>query len=264
MKIIVVSKFDNGFTPESEDHVLLYFRNWDDYGTKSTYTVSIYSDKNEKYTDLGEAKVISVDADEYSEDGYLKTSGEFDSLPDSLGFLGQSEDFYSDIKNLLPETAKDVLKSLNDLSILHGLRDIFESNINFKSSLIRYSDAERALKLGSYIVNGDEFIDSYSFEFSNGNEKYNTICSFDFDSEVPIKSRTNIIIGENGTGKTTFLADLALSMSGRKNNGEFTGSRPPFSKVISVSFSAFDTFEIPKKKKPLVINTADFVTGMVL
>lgn len=249
MKIIIVSNFDAGFTPETEDHVLLYFRNWDDYGTKSTYAVSIYSEKNKKYTDLGEAKIISIDADEYTENGYLKTSGEFDNLPDNLGFLGQSEDFYLDIKKLLPESAKDVLISLNDLSILHGLRDTFESNINFKSSLIRDSDAERALKLGSYIVNGEEFINSYSFEFSNGNEEYNTTCSFDFDSKVPIKSRTNIIIGENGTGKTTYLADLALSMSGWKNKGEFTSFRPPFSKIISVSFSAFDTFEIPKKAK---------------
>ncbi|EHR7860128.1 TPA: ATP-binding protein [Vibrio parahaemolyticus] len=249
MKIIIVSKFDAGFTPETEDHIVLYFREWDDYGTKSTYKVSIYLKSTEKYSEIGEAKVISTNEDDYDDKGYLTTSGTFTELPDHLGFLGQSEDFYLEIKEILGERTEDVLGSLNDLSILPGLRDTFESNSNFKNSLIRYSDAERALKLGLYIVKNEEFTDSFSFEFCNGDEIHNTICSFDFDSNLPEKSRTNIIIGENGTGKTTYLADLALSMSGRENKGKFTGSRPPFSKVISASFSAFDTFEIPNSKK---------------
>ncbi|WP_367989534.1 hypothetical protein AB2S62_20095 [Vibrio sp. NTOU-M3] len=249
MKIIVVSNFDSGFTPESEDHVLLYFRNWDDYGTKSTYDMSIYFSDIDAYENIGEIKVISKNAEDYDENGYLTISGEFTNLPDKLGSLGQSEDFYISIKNSLKKDAEKVLESLNDLSILPGLRDTFESNSNFKSSLIRYSDAERALKIGEYIIKNKEFTDSFSFEFSNGTESHNTSCNFDFDSKFPTSSRVNIIIGENGTGKTTYMADLALSMSGRENKGKFTESRPSFSKIISASFSAFDSFEIPKEKK---------------
>jgi predicted ATPase len=249
MKIIIVSKFDAFFNPEKEDHVLLYFREWDDYGIKSTYTVSIYLKNTGKYSDVGEAKVISTKSDDYDDKGYLTISGTFTELPENLGFLGQSEDFYVDIKKILEARTEEILHNLNDLSILPGLRDAFESNVHFKNSLIRYSDAERALKLGSYIVRGEDFTDSFSFEFCNGDELHNTTCAFDFDSHLPIKSRTNIIIGENGTGKTTYLADLALSMSGRRNKGNFLDSRPPFSKIISASFSAFDTFEIPSNKK---------------
>lgn len=249
MKIIIVSKFDTGFTPEKEDHIVLSFREWDDYGTKSTYKVSIYLKSTEKYSEIGEAKIISTNEDDYDDKGYLTTSGTFTELPDNIGFLGQSEDFYLEIKRILGESTEGVLGSLNDLSTLPGLRDTFEQNINFKGSLIRYSDAERALKLGSYIVKNEDFTDSFSFEFCNGDKLHNTTCFFDFDSNLPIKSRTNIIIGENGTGKTTYLADLALSMSGRENKGKFLGSRPPFSKIISASFSAFDTFEIPNSKK---------------
>ncbi|EKO3860427.1 AAA family ATPase [Vibrio harveyi] len=249
MKIIVVSNFDSGFTPESEDHVLLYFRNWDDYGTKSTYDMSIYFSDIDAYENIGEIKVISKNAEDYDKNGYLTISGEFTNLPDTLGSLGQSEDFYISIKNSLKKDAEKVLESLNDLSILPGLRDTFESNSNFKSSLIRYSDAERALKIGEYIIKNKEFTDSFSFEFSNGTESHNTSCNFDFDSKFPTSSRVNIIIGENGTGKTTYMADLALSMSGRENKGKFTESRPSFSKIISASFSAFDSFEIPKEKK---------------
>ncbi|MEF1262963.1 hypothetical protein QTO16_29525, partial [Vibrio harveyi] len=141
MKIIVVSNFDSGFTPESEDHVLLYFRNWDDYGTKSTYDMSIYFSDIDAYENIGEIKVISKNAEDYDKNGYLTISGEFTNLPDTLGSLGQSEDFYISIKNSLKKDAEKVLESVNDLSILPGLSDTFESNSNFKSSLIRYSDA---------------------------------------------------------------------------------------------------------------------------
>ncbi|MFQ2125049.1 AAA family ATPase [Aeromonas jandaei] len=249
MKIIIVSKFDTFSTQEKEDHILLNFREWDDYGTKSTYRVRIYLKSIEKYSEIGEAKIISTTEDDYDDKGYLTISGTFTELPGNLGFLGQSEDFYLEIKEVLGKHTEEILVSLNDLSILPGLRDAFESNVNFKNSLIRYSDAERALKLGSYIVKDEEFTDSFSFTFCNGNEAHNTTCAFDFDSHRPVKSRTNIIIGENGTGKTTYLADLALSMSGRENKGNFIDSRPPFSKIISASFSAFDTFEIPNSKK---------------
>lgn len=249
MKIIIVSKFDAFFNPEKEDHVLLYFREWDDYGIKSTYRVSTYLNSTNKYSEIGEAKVISTNNDDYDDNGYLTISGTFTELPENLGFLGQSEDFYLDIKKILGERTEYVLGKLNDLSILPGLRDTFESNDKFKNSLIRYSDAERALKLGSYIVKNEDFTDSFSFKFCNGDGIHNTTCFFDFDSIRPVKSRTNIIIGENGTGKTTYLADLALSMSGRENKGNFLDSRPPFSKIISASFSAFDTFEIPNSKK---------------
>lgn len=249
MKIIIVSKFDTGFTPETEDHVVLYFREWDDYGTKSTYKVSIYLKSTKKSSEIGEAKIISINEGDYNDNGYLTTSGTFTQFPESLGFLGQSEDFYEKIKEILGERTEDVLGTLNDLSILPGLRDTFESNINFKNSLIRYSEAERALKLGSYIVKNEDFTDTFSFEFCNGDGPHNTTCSFNFDRSLLGTSRTNIIIGENGTGKTTYLADLALSMSGRENKGNFSDSRPPFSKIISASFSAFDTFEIPNSKR---------------
>ncbi|WP_042958899.1 hypothetical protein [Erwinia tasmaniensis] len=138
---------------------------------------------------------------------------------------------------------------MNDLSIYFGLRDQFESLDIFKSSLIRFSDAERAVKSGYFIINKSTYTGSFSFAFQNGDDGIKTKCNFDFDSQKPIHSRVNVIIGENGTGKTTYLADLALSMSGRENRGELSPSRPPFSKIIAVSFSAFDTFEIPKEKK---------------
>ncbi|WDF95343.1 hypothetical protein [Aeromonas dhakensis] len=106
MKIIIVSKFDAFSNPEKEDHILLSFREWDDYGTKSTYRVRIYLKSIEKYAEIGEAKIISTSEDDYDDKGHLTISGTFHELPGNLGFLGQSEDFYLEIKKYWASTQK--------------------------------------------------------------------------------------------------------------------------------------------------------------
>ena len=68
------------------------------------------------------------------------------------------------------------------------------------------------------------------------------------------------IIGKNGTGKTIFLSNLANALSFSRENkkikieefetGYFDSKLgPPFGKVISVSYSMFDTFRRPKPSK---------------
>ncbi|WP_129830553.1 ATP-dependent nuclease [Vibrio parahaemolyticus] len=249
LKIIVVSYSERFTDPVRYPHLRLSQTTWDDYGTKASYTVSFYNDHTHEYQRLGDAKVISDDSEHYDESGYLTLSGEFEKLPESYGFLGQSAEFYEELKKIFESGSNEVLEQLNDVSLFTGLRDKFSSSPKFKDSLIRFSDAERALKIGRFIIMDQEFLDSFSFEFSNGDGGNKTKCNFDFDNSLPLRSRINVIIGENGTGKTTYLSDLALSMSGRENKGEFSKSRPPFSKIIAVSFSSFDTFEIPKEKK---------------
>ena len=51
---------------------------------------------------------------------------------------------------------------------------------------------------------------------------------------------------KNGTGKTQLVTKLPLDIS-KKNNDNFIPRPPLFSKVIAVSYSIFDNFEIPKK-----------------
>jgi len=61
------------------------------------------------------------------------------------------------------------------------------------------------------------------------------------------------LIGKNGTGKTQFLSNLSLDISGQKktkeNIGQFSPQRPPFNKIIAISYSVFDKFVRPTKNK---------------
>ncbi|RRJ86685.1 hypothetical protein EG240_15945 [Paenimyroides tangerinum] len=92
----------------------------------------------------------------------------------------------------------------------------------------------------------------YSFKYSFKPKFSNDSVSidFNFDVEKSIPSRIFAIIGKNGTGKTQLITTLPLDIS-KKRDDAFTPKTPIFSKVIAVSYSAFDTFDIPKK-------TADF------
>ena len=79
--------------------------------------------------------------------------------------------------------------------------------------------------------------------------------SFDFIGDPRLPGRVNTVIGYNGTGKTQLLANLgmvastsATSKSAAKiqsKYGEFIDSAHSFGAVIAISYSAFDTFEVP-------------------
>jgi ABC-type multidrug transport system ATPase subunit len=92
----------------------------------------------------------------------------------------------------------------------------------------------------------------YSFQYSfKPKFAYEPInVHFDFDANRAIPSRIFALIGKNGAGKTQLISSLPIDIS--MNNDEvFTPKTPLFSKVIAVSYSAFDSFDVPKK-------TADF------
>jgi energy-coupling factor transporter ATP-binding protein EcfA2 len=80
----------------------------------------------------------------------------------------------------------------------------------------------------------------------------------DFTEHEGLPHRINLLIGRNGTGKTQLLAHLAQTLYGagdiEKDSealygaSQIVGERPDFSKIISISYSAFDQFPIPKKQ----------------
>jgi energy-coupling factor transporter ATP-binding protein EcfA2 len=77
----------------------------------------------------------------------------------------------------------------------------------------------------------------------------------DFAPHAELPHRMNLLIGRNGTGKTQLLAHLAQTLYGAgtidtessplHGTSEIIGEPPDFSKVIAISYSAFDQFPIP-------------------
>ena len=90
---------------------------------------------------------------------------------------------------------------------------------------------------------------SFDYLVSVPYDQETTKISFDFKQNKLLPYRLNVIIGKNGTGKTQILTQLANSLSGYTHDLEddvFPNGRPAFDKIMSISYSAFDSFKRPK------------------
>lgn len=224
---------------------------WDDYGYKNLYTMwFVKSPKNRER--IGQVKIMSSEDGDYDSSGFLNLDGYFYVLDDSYYSLGQDADFYVNISKIFPEDYYEILTRFRDVAWRSSLVDEIDHSDRYINSLIRYSEAETALNTARSILTGENPVyANYSFGFSCniGDAPADHVAQFSFDKFGPINRSVNVVIGENGTGKTQFLAKLALAMSGEKKGGIFLGKRPPFTKVIALSYSAFENFEIPGNKR---------------
>jgi len=223
---------------------------WDDYGHKTLFT-AWFNHSSEDKSRIGQVKIISKETGSYDDRGYVVLDSEFTHLSDEFCTLGQDTDYYHAVRKHFKSDYKELLGPLNDGVVNIGILDDFEDEGDFKSSLIRFSEAERAFKLGLSILIDQDHREDYKFNFSCrvGKAMNDHSATFTFCKSSIIPSRIMSIVGGNGSGKTQYLAKLALAISGEKKQGEFTPSRPLFNKVIAVSYSAFDKFDRPVKKR---------------
>jgi energy-coupling factor transporter ATP-binding protein EcfA2 len=174
----------------------------------------------------------------------------FDKLDDSFCSLGQSLEYYRQLGDLGAQRFRPILTALNDVVFNPDIGDRFASDEGFKTSLLRFSDAEKAYNFGGALVGRPV------------RKQGNAVLSFRFTTTVPGATSPHVLellspnatrlnriaalIGRNGTGKTQVLARFANAMSGLKREGSFEPERPDFNRVIAVSYSVFDEFDRPR------------------
>jgi len=223
--------------------VLSNNKDWNDYRNYSTYFLFFYNSKSDAKK-IGTVKIINKKSNNTRE--ILKD--DFKLLDENYCSLGQEYNYYENLKGIFVKEYESILWGLKDAAIFPDILEEFENEYYFKNSLIRYDEQERLLREVKYRLYDYNLKNLYSFKYSftpkfsfDGVE-----VNFDFDNKQTIPSRIFALIGKNGTGKTQLITSLPLDIS-KKKNKLFTPKTPLFSKVIAVSYSAFDTFEIPKK-----------------
>lgn len=176
----------------------------------------------------------------------------------------------------IPETLYDVLNSLHELSYLEKYNptspDInLKESEGFNDSLTRDSDSQKSIQEASHILFGDELDpDRFNFRFNFKLDNFDDVHSihFNFYDEF-FPSNIITLIGKNGTGKTQTLKHLSeclqsVGLASKENREKeayntkeafskdypydrnqvddsfFT--KPPFSKVVLISYSPFENF----------------------
>lgn len=232
---------------------------WDDYGRKTSFILS-FLESSDVEREIGNLKILTVNKTD--ERGFTVLPIFFTNLDDAeFCSLGSDTSYYEIIKSYknLFDT-NELLTSLNDVVWLPGIQENFENLPGFKNSLLREREAKSALLTGARILRNIELDTIIKFVFSTklknaeGEHKVN----FEFDKLIKFPKRIFALVGQNGTGKTQFLANLANALSFSQKDDELLDFEtgyfdselgPPFNKVISVSYSLFDNFKRPKPSK---------------
>ena len=249
--------------------MVLYSNNWDDFYYKTLFNAWYYDNECKAY-DIGKIKIYTKEYDypgnDYEIIKYLAES--FDAkignneniefkisqqLNENFCSLGQSINYYINLKENVPNYKK-ILKRLNDIVTDDNLKKEFIAYDGVKVSLLRESSANKALEEASDYLKGEEKLNDLSFtlHYIAPYSSLYTDINFNFSKHEIFPYRINALIGKNGTGKTSLMTRLADLLSGFSDDKDedykasFAGERPKFEKIISISYSAFDSF---KKKK---------------
>lgn len=236
--------------PVAFPSIVLIKDNWDDYGFKTSFQAQLHLSTTD-VIDLGMVKVLRY---EYPEEPYTtRLQARSDGLSAELCSLGNSVDYYEKLNEVDRHTRDLYLRCMNDVVFDRAIRERFEDRPGFEVSLLRSPSAAAALENASILM---------APENKGHQEVLLTYVTPDgaslplkFNSNIPLPGRINAIIGYNGVGKTTVLAGIAQiaasTLRHRKDTkvanlyGRFDGSFQRFATTIAVSYSAFDTFEVP-------------------
>lgn len=236
------------YSPIEYPCIILIKDEWNDYWSYKTLYAFYFYLQEGKPLYIGQIKILD------RRQGITELPDYFQDLDENFCSLGIDISYYENIKSNIPEYEL-ILDNLNDVAFYPSVAEDFEFLDGFKTSLLRSSEAEKAFKQAKKRLQGIDykkpFIFNYACKLENADDNHQV--DFNFSKSEQLPNRIITLIGRNGTGKTQYLSNFALDLSGQKRTkesiGTFEPTRPLFSKIITVSYSVFDKFVRPKKEK---------------
>lgn len=239
--------------------LVLNYDDWNDFGYRTSFGM-YYCDQNGNVTKIGALKIFfhgynDIELKENWHHTKESMDNEINHLDNQYCSLGQELSYYKNLKEILPNEYRDILQRLNDIAFNSDIKGLHLDKMGVQTSLLRFSSAVKAFEEAAGILNENEIKrNDFSFEylFKVPYDESPTKLSFDFLRHDHLPYRINVLIGKNGTGKTQILSRLANSLSGytdKREYGSFPKGRPSIDKVMSISYSAFDSFKKPMKNQ---------------
>jgi len=235
--------------------VLLVEDQWDDWFQYSTmYTVYVFDSGGVRHH-IGSVKIGQFDM--ASDQRRPALESDFESLDDRFFSLGQDDSYYDHLNELVPDLKDEILNALRDLP--YGESDRFEAalkepvtTVSLLRSVAKGSvrDQFRRIALGGVRLSQYHF--SYSAAAIGRSKKAGASFSFDVQPDSQPPTNIHVIIGRNGVGKTYLLNAMSRALvrlpddeidSGRFDFPHEEPGTGLFANFVSVTFSAFDSFE---------------------
>lgn len=223
-------------------------RRWDDYGHVTRFNVYYLPSEGAEGVRLGTVKILQR--------GQRETNlpERFSSLDDQFCSLGQDVGFYDKVKEHLgKEVSRELLLGLKDVVFTPELYKTWADEPGFRSALLRSSSALKALReAGGLFDRPPPPPVPVQFTFRRKLPGFEAPHEVDFDFQVQAGGlgRAMVLVGRNGAGKTALLARLAYALSGlnQEDTDALSPERPRLSSIIAISYSAFDTFNRPRRR----------------
>lgn len=240
----------------------LWTDNWNDWFEFCTLYVFTYYDKNGERYDFGGIKIGQFDWK--SEQRRPEIPSEFTELDHRFFSLGQDPDFYVSLAKLDDDEREGIARGLKDVV---SDADLYLRTLNEKVmgiSLMR--DVDQSTIEGQYrrILDGGEILTNFNFHYQGAKtgSEFRGALTMDFSVEPESKPPSNIqvLIGRNGVGKTHLLNAMTRAILSpnedvdhdglftAKDVYDFSEIEIPFTNLVSVSFSAFDDFDIKQRQ----------------
>ncbi len=253
------------FSGSKKQAVYLSINNWDDYSFKTTFYLTVFDEDGNRHN-IGDVKIGYVNQPH----GWTETllpSEPFGGLGEGFFSLGQSAQYYSRVCDLPIRLRR---------ALLSGLRDVVQSNDTlvaakeqrvFEDSLLRTINFSTISEQFKRILGGGVTLTPFYFAYEAPSTEIRAGFNLIFEVQRDIKPSRNIhvLIGRNGIGKTTLLNGMITTLVDSVQNSKTTGHffdlsdgkvvpihKKFFSRVVSISFSAFDPFTPPTEREDTV------------
>ncbi|MGF6886347.1 putative ATPase [Nocardia sp. GAS34] len=236
--------------------VYLVSSDWDDRSQYETLFNIYYINEAGKTISIGGTKIgqfgLRPGAANKRRDGYRHPNlpQEFSALGDQYFSLGQDPSFYEALTAIGYRFREEVLTALHDIAYNTALGARAEAEEVTRVSLLRSVPLPTVRGQFSRLARGGARLTAYQLSLQASTVETSTVEPITLDITVVPDSRppTNIqvLIGRNGVGKSTYLNNLTTALvhgSDQAGNDSTAIVRDQLSNVVSVSFSAFDSFE---------------------
>lgn len=228
--------------------------NWNDWFEYQTQYSAWYFDSDGEEHHLGSVKIGQFNMAEKQSRADLDEA--FDNLDERFFSLGQDDSYYVTLNELGQAVRERVLRGLNDIALDEALYQRALAERVTGMSLLRTVPKQTVTGQYARMARGGARRTRYKFEYlgpkeRKGQEELKLTFSVGPKSSPP--NNIHVLIGRNGVGKTHILNQMTRAIvdddATVREVGQFSGEGGDvlddqvFTNLVSVSFSAFDTFE---------------------